>query len=78
MFLYFFYYGVRKIVDVWENMREKSKLSDNCEENQSGDDNERRPEGESLLSRITRHCGLYERDEPDMTQQEEEESTSLR
>ena len=53
MFLYFLYYGVRKIFDIWENLREREKLSARCEENDG-----ERDAGEGLIWRIARRCGL--------------------
>ena len=66
MFLYFLYYGVRKIFDIWENLRDREKLSARCEE----DDGEREEEG--LILRIARRCGLDLTPEAEIEQSHQE------
>ena len=58
MFLYFLYYGARKIFDICENQREKKKLAESRQERELT--RECSPEGDTLLWRLARSCGLGE------------------
>ena len=58
MFLYFLYYGARKIFDICENQREKKKLAESRQESELT--RECSPEGDTLLWRLARSCGLGE------------------